>query len=145
MFRLTRDPIDAPYWQGLLADPACGAFVAFEGRVRDHHEGRRVRSLEYEAYRNLALAEGHRILEAMAWKFGLQRILCVHRIGPLAVGETAVWLGAASAHREAAFAAVSRAMDEIKATVPIWKREIYEDGESAWILCRHPGHAHAPT
>lgn len=143
MFRLTRDPIDSSYWQGLLADPGCGAFLWFEGRVRNHHQGRPVRSLEYEAYENLALREGGRILESIRAKHGLAAILCVHRTGHLAIGETAIWLGASSGHRGAVFPALERAMTEIKVSVPIWKREHYLDGESAWVLCDDPGHVHA--
>jgi molybdopterin synthase catalytic subunit len=141
MFRLTRDPIDGAAWQALLSDPGCGAFVCFEGRVRNHHQGRQVKSLEYEAYERLALQEGKRILESVRHEYGLQGILCVHRTGRLGIGETAIWLGAASAHREEAFAAVAAAMNAIKTSVPIWKREHYLDGEPAWVLCREPGHA----
>lgn len=142
MFRLTREPIDGPYWLDLLADPGCGAFVVFEGRVRNHHQGRQVKSLEYEAYERLAITEGERILASIKDKYGLRDILCVHRTGHLAIGETAIWLGASSGHREEAFAAMERAMDEIKTSVPIWKREHYLEGEPAWVLCHEPGHGH---
>lgn len=140
MFLISPQPIDVSHWHGLLGDPGSGALVCFEGRVRDHHEGRRVLGLDYEAYEKLALAEGNRILESIRWKFGLRQILCVHRTGPLRVGEAAIWMGACSEHRDAAFAGVARAMTEIKTTVPIWKRERYADGESAWVLCREQDH-----
>ena len=140
MFLISPMPIDVPHWQSLLGDPGSGALVCFEGRVRDHHEGRRVLGLDYEAYENLALSEGNRILQSIQWKFGLRQMLCVHRTGPLRIGETAIWMGACSEHRDAAFAGVARAMTEIKTTVPIWKRERYADGESAWVLCREHGH-----
>lgn len=139
MFRLTTDPIDARALGNAMEDPACGAFVAFEGRVRDHHEGRPVLRLEYEAYPNLARTEGEAILQELKSRFGLARIECVHRTGSLEVGETAVWVGAIAAHRGECFQAVAQAMDRIKHRVPIWKHEFYRDGSEAWVHCSH-GH-----
>lgn len=137
MFRITTDPVDGNLLRKELDNPACGAFVAFEGRVRDRHEGRRVTGLEYSAYEALALTEGRRILDAVRREHGLERILAVHRIGPLGIGEVAIWLGAVSEHRREAFEGVSRAMTEIKRSVPIWKLEHYADGSSSWVVCTH--------
>lgn len=139
MFRLTNDPIDAVALRDSMEDPACGGFVVFEGRVRDHHEGRRVLRLEYEAYTRLALTEGNAILETVKNTFGVDRIECVHRTGSLEVGEVAIWVGAIAAHRGECFQAVAKAMDLIKHTVPIWKHEFYLDGSEAWVHCTH-GH-----
>lgn len=139
MFRLTTDPMDTGALRDAMEDRACGAFVAFEGRVRDHHEGRNVLRLEYEAYPKLALSEGNSILTEMKKKFGLARIECVHRTGSLEIGEVAIWVGAISAHRGECFLAVAQAMDRIKHTVPIWKHEYYLDGSDAWVHCTH-GH-----
>lgn len=140
LFLLTPDPIDIPQFQALLADPECGALVGFEGRVRSHHEGRQVLSLEYEAYADLAVAEGNRILDSVRWKYGLRQILCVHRTGTLRIGDASIWIGALSEHRQEAFEGVNRAMHEIKSTVPIWKRVHYVGGGGAWLLCHEPAH-----
>ncbi len=139
MFRLTKDPIDIVAQRNSLIDPSCGAFVAFEGRVRNHHHGADVLGLEYEAYPKLAIKEGNRILDAIQHQFALTDIICVHRYGSLEAGEVVVWVGAISAHREESFAAVSKAMTEIKHRVPIWKWEYYADGSEAWVHCSH-GH-----
>ncbi len=139
MFRLTVEPIDTFALRNSLVDPVCGAFVAFEGRVRNHHNGLDVLRLEYEVYPKLAIKEGNRILDAIQHQFALTDIICVHRYGALEVGDVVVWVGAISAHREEGFAAVSKAMTEIKHHVPIWKREYYADGSEAWVHCSH-GH-----
>jgi molybdopterin synthase catalytic subunit len=140
MFRISAEPIDGNTLRWGLEDPGCGACVVFEGRVRDRHEGRRVLSLEYAAYEALALAEGERILEEARRRHGLERILAVHRIGRLGIGETAIWMGAVSEHRREAFEGVSWAMTEIKRSVPIWKHEQYADGSSSWVVCSHGCH-----
>jgi molybdopterin synthase catalytic subunit len=101
--------------------------------VRDHNEEKKVLSLEYEAYGELAQREGERILAEARDKFAVTALGCVHRTGHLHLGETAVWVGAAAAHRDAAFAACRYVIDECKARVPIWKREHYADGVSAWL------------
>jgi molybdopterin synthase catalytic subunit len=112
-----------------------GALVAFEGRVRDHNEGRAVRGLTYEAYGALAEAEGARIIEEAHARFEISRALCVHRVGELGLGELAVWVGVSAAHRDAAFAACRYIIDQVKSRVPIWKREHYVEGEPEWL---HP-------
>ena len=143
MFELTEQPIKATSLKATMARPACGGFVSFEGWVRDWNEGRRVRSLHYETYEELALKEGVRILEEARGKHPVLALRDVHRIGPLELGEIAVWIGAAGKHREEAFIACRFAIDEIKLRVPIWKKEFYEDGESEWIGCaRCETHAH---
>jgi len=137
MFRLTDRPIDTLSLQGGLADPACGAFVSFEGRVRNNHQGAGVLRLEYEAYPKLALTEGNRILQDLKSEHGLAAILCVHRVGVLQIGEVAVWVGAIAPHRRECFEAVAGAMSRIKHRLPIWKHEFYADGRDAWVLCDH--------
>ena len=138
MFRLTLEPIDPHGLRDVLNDPSCGGFVAFEGRVRNHHEGLEVLRLEYEVYPKLAVSEGNRILEEVKTEIGITRILCVHRTGPLEIGDIAVWVGAISPHRGECFQAVAKAMDRIKHRVPIWKHEYYRDGTEAWVHCSHP-------
>lgn len=132
MFQLGNHPIDpAPLRRALAADD-CGGFVFFEGRVRDHHEGRAVTGLHYEAYRELAEKEGRRLVREIALKHGV-RAAAIHATGDLAPGDLAVWVGAAAAHREEAFAACRELIDAIKARVPIWKREFYVGGSSGWV------------
>ena len=132
MFQLGNHPINpAPLRRELAADD-CGGFVFFEGRVRDHHEGRAVTGLHYEAYRELAEKEGRRLVREIALKHGV-RAGAIHATGDLAPGDLAVWVGAAAAHREEAFAACRELIDAIKARVPIWKRESYNDGQGEWV------------
>lgn len=118
-----------------LADPACGGFATFEGWVRNHHEGRAVERLEYEAYGPLAISEGEIIVAQACRRFGLRRAACVHRTGSLAIGEIAVWVGASAPHRAAAFDGCRFIIDEVKQRVPIWKKEFYTDGTVAWVNC----------
>ena len=134
-FRLAGAPFEiAPLRARLLRDQA-GACASFEGWVRDHNDGRAVDGLHYEAYVVLAESEGERILDEAIEKFDIIDARCVHRIGELAIGDLAVWAGASAAHRDAAFAACRYVIDEVKARVPIWKRERYREGDAGWL---HP-------
>ncbi|QYM79093.1 molybdenum cofactor biosynthesis protein MoaE [Horticoccus luteus] len=135
MFRLSSAPLDPAALARSLDDPRAGALATFEGRVRNHNEGQPVLALDYEAYAALAEKEGTRILEEARAKFAILHAVCVHRIGALAIGDLAVWIGAAAAHRDAAFAACRYIIDETKARVPVWKKEHYATGASAWINC----------
>jgi molybdopterin synthase catalytic subunit len=134
-FRLTDSAIDPPALLAAFHDVRAGACVTFEGRVRDTNEGRPVRALDYEAYGPLALKEGERILGEAAGKFGILRAACVHRTGSLQLGDLAVWIAVAAAHRGAAFDACRYIIDETKARLPVWKREHYADGTTEWINC----------
>lgn len=133
MFRISAAPIDVDACRHDVEDPGAGAFVVFEGWVRDHNAGRTVTSLEYEAYEVLAEQEGGGIVEEARQRFGVLRLCVVHRTGHLAIGDLAVWVGVSAAHRADAFAACQYVMDEVKRRVPIWKREHYAEGSSAWI------------
>lgn len=161
-FRFSSTAIDPTALRAELADPTCGGYASFEGWVRDHNEGRRVTRLEYEAFAPLALREGARVIDEACERFGIRGALCVHRLGALELGAIAVWVGAASAHRDEAFRACRYIIDEVKHRLPIWKKEHYESGDSGWVNCercaaagdphgdRHAGlahghdHAHAP-
>ncbi|MGN6728375.1 MAG: molybdenum cofactor biosynthesis protein MoaE [Rhodanobacteraceae bacterium] len=134
-FSLSETAIDADSLLRGLEGERVGAVVVFEGRVRDHNEGRAVRGLAYEAYAKLAESEGARIIEEACSRFEIVQVLCVHRIGELSLGELAVWVGVSAAHRDTAFAACRYVIDEVKARVPIWKREHYVGGEAEWL---HP-------
>ena len=132
---MTDTPIDAIQLARELANSNAGACVTFEGWVRDSNAGRGVRRLDYQAYAPLAQAEGKRILDEAMRQFPILDIRCAHRVGALAIGELAVWVGVSAAHRDAAFAACRYVIDEVKRRVPIWKNEHYADGESGWL---HP-------
>jgi molybdopterin synthase catalytic subunit len=134
-FSLSDRLIDAEALGHALERPDAGAVVCFEGRVRDHHRGRTVTGLAYQAYAELALREGAAILDEAMRRFDLLGATCVHRTGDLAVGELAVWVGTCSGHRDAAFAGCRWIIDEVKTRVPIWKHEHYVEGDSEWL---HP-------
>lgn len=132
-FFLTDHPIDIPSLAAQLHDPAAGAEVTFDGRVRNHNDGHGVVGLDYQAYPTLALATGYRILEEEAARYGVLRALAVHRTGRLNVGDSAVWLGVASAHRNAAFDAARAIMERLKYELPVWKKETYANGSAGWV------------
>lgn len=135
MFTLSSRAIDPAEWAAKVDDPAAGALVVFEGRVRNHAEGRPVRGLTYEAYETLAVKEGERVLAEARDRFVIRQAACVHRVGDLGIGDCAVWLGVTAAHRAAAFAACRYIIDEIKLRVPVWKKEHFVEGGSEWVRC----------
>ncbi len=127
-----------------LADPACGGYCSFEGWVRNNNEGHQVTRLEYEAFVELAVKEGERIVQEAIERFGVEKAACAHRVGSLAIGDLAVWVGVSSRHRDEAFKACRYIIDEVKHRVPIWKKEHYLNGDSGWVNCeRCAEHAHA--
>ncbi len=132
-FRLSPEPIDPASLAALMADARAGAFATFEGRVRNRNEGRPVDALDYEAHGPLAEKEGARIVEEARARFPVIGIVCVHRVGALALGDIAVWVGVTAEHRAAAFDACRYVIDQTKARVPIWKREHYADGTATWV------------
>jgi molybdopterin/thiamine biosynthesis adenylyltransferase/molybdopterin synthase catalytic subunit/rhodanese-related sulfurtransferase len=134
-FSFTREKINEGELRKQLQDPAAGGYASFEGWVRNHNEGLPVRHLEYEAFEPLAIKEGERILTESIKRFGIEHAACVHRIGDLAVGEMAVWVGVSARHRAEAFQACRYIIDEVKHRVPIWKKEHYENGDSGWVNC----------
>jgi molybdopterin/thiamine biosynthesis adenylyltransferase/molybdopterin synthase catalytic subunit/rhodanese-related sulfurtransferase len=134
-FSFSTAALDTAALQRSLRDDTCGGFAAFEGWVRNHNEGHAVTRLEYEAFAELAEKEGARIVAEAVQRFGVTRALCVHRIGSLAIGDVAVWVGVSAAHRDEAFRACRFIIDEVKHRVPIWKKEHYENGDSGWVNC----------
>jgi molybdopterin synthase catalytic subunit len=139
MFKISPEPIDSAALQRDLADSRAGACVAFAGWVRNHNEGQAVLALEYEAFKPLAESEGGRILAEAREKFALTGVAAVHRVGRLGLGELAVWVGVTAEHRGAAFEACRYVIDEAKARLPIWKKEHYASGATAWINCATRG------
>ena len=133
MFKISTNSLEEPNLKSSKADQKAGGFVTFKGRVRDTSGGRRVVSMEYETYSDLAEKEGERILAEAREKFGIMEAHCRHRSGRLAPGETAVWVEVAAAHRKEAFEACQFIIAELKYRLPIWKKEYYEDGDSGWV------------
>jgi molybdopterin synthase catalytic subunit len=132
MFRLCDDPIDINSLRDALVSPEDGAVVIFEGIVRNHARGKRVRCLEYRAYDVMALKQLEEIGAALKKEFPIRDIGIVHRLGRLNPTDCSVAIVVVAAHRTAAFSACRSAIDAIKKNVPIWKKEFYEDGE-VWI------------
>lgn len=144
VFRVSATPLDPAALQRALADERAGACVTFEGWVRNRNEGQPVLALDYEAYAPLAEKEGERILAEARGKFALLGAGCVHRTGLLQLGELAVWVGVTAEHRGAAFDACRYIIDETKARVPVWKKEHYASGATAWINCATRGEHATP-
>jgi molybdopterin synthase catalytic subunit len=113
--------------------PDCGALAVFLGTTRDHHEGRRVLSLSYEAYEPMARAALEALERATVERFGVASCTIVHRLGIVPPTEASVVVVVAAAHRGPAFEACRWAMDELKCSVPIWKKERYADGAEGWV------------
>lgn len=141
-FSFSQAPLTPDTYRAALADPAAGGYAAFEGWVRNHNEGHAVTRLEYEAFEALANTEGERIVAEAIARFGVTRAACVHRVGALAIGDLAVWVGVSSRHRAEAFAACRYIIDEVKHRVPIWKKEHYVNGDSGWVNCERCAHPH---
>ena len=125
---IVREPIDTQAVLAKLKQPMDGAAVVFEGVVRDHTRGRRTLYLDYEAYEEMALKQMDALAEQALQKFPVRDVAMVHRLGRLEIGEASVLIAVASAHRAAAFDACRWLIDTLKRTVPIWKKEYFEDG-----------------
>jgi molybdopterin synthase catalytic subunit len=133
MYRITEEPLSADAIARAVTTPAAGGVAVFLGVVRDNTAGRRVVALEYEAHVPMAEAKLKEIGEAVYGRWpDVQQVAILHRIGRLLVGEASVAIGVSAAHRQEAFEACQYAIDTVKRIVPIWKRELFEDG-SAWV------------
>lgn len=128
---LVRTPINSSALAAHVRGTGDGAIVLFDGFVRDHSKNRRTLYLEYEAYESMAVAKIQEITAQLHEKFAIDRAAMVHRLGRLEIGETSVFIAVSAAHRAAAFDACRYAIDTLKRTVPIWKKEYFEDG-SVW-------------
>ena len=132
-FALLDEPIDAERLKDFLQDEQCGALATFEGWVRNHNNDSRVTSLTYYGYEKLAINQGKRIIEEAKRLFDIENAVAIHRIGALEVGDMAVWVGVSSKHRYPAFDACKWILDTIKADIPVWKQEFYQDEPSKWL------------
>ncbi len=148
---ITAEPIDTRALRANLPEhPDSGGYVCFEGHIRDINHGKKVRRLDYETYDELALKELTRICETAAERFKLGFVRAVHRKGSLEIGEPAVMIQVLSRHRREAFEGCRFVIDQLKARVPIWKKEYYDDGSTEWTQCHdhvspdhdHEGHQH---
>jgi molybdopterin synthase catalytic subunit len=132
MFAITHDPLDpAPLVEAVRRDES-GAVALFYGVVRNENMGRNVQYLEYDAYPEMAIKKMKEVADEVRAKFPVTGIGVLHRIGRLEIGETSLLVAVSSGHRSEAFEACHYAVDRIKQIVPVWKKEVWEDGE-AWI------------
>jgi molybdopterin synthase catalytic subunit len=131
LIRLGRDPIDPTTLVCHVRTDSDGAIVTFDGCVRDNFHGRRTLYLEYESYESMAFAKLCEIAADIHAKFAIDRVAIAHRLGRLEIGETSVFIAVSAPHRAAAFDACRFAIDTLKRTVPIWKKEYFADG-AAW-------------
>ena len=130
--RLVDGPIDVAELRAETGHDSCGAVTLFVGSARDNHAGHAVTGLAYSAYRRMAVASLDKISRELEAKAPGLRLGIVHRLGDVPVGEASVAIAAAAPHRDAAFAAARTALERLKRETPIWKRESYADGSSAW-------------
>jgi MoaE-MoaD fusion protein len=131
-FRVQPDPLDLAALVAEVQTPAAGAIATFIGTTREHSRGRSVIRLEYDAYPEMAEAEMRRIADSVTATHGVLAVAMAHRVGVVPIGEASVMIAVSAGHRGAALAACREAIDSLKQTVPIWKKEVFEGGEE-WI------------
>ena len=132
MAKLVHGPLDSTAMIAAATRPDCGALSVFLGTTRDHHASRRVLRLEYEGYEPMALAALEQLEAGACARFEIASCAIAHRLGEVPLAEASVVVVVAAAHRGAAFDACRWAMDELKRTVPIWKKEFFADGDAEW-------------
>jgi molybdopterin synthase catalytic subunit/molybdopterin converting factor small subunit len=131
-FTVGEEPLDVAAVVAQVADPAAGATATFIGTTRDHNRGRAVTRLEYDAYPEMAASEMARIAATVIERHGVAKVAMAHRTGHVPIGEASVIIAVSAAHRAAAIDACREAIDTLKQTVPVWKKEVFEGGEE-WI------------
>ena len=141
MIELTSHPLDPDKFTSAVRRGANGAVVTFLGTTRDNFDGKRVLTLEYEAFDEMAVKKLEEVRQELLAEFGLDEIAIGHRIGTVGIGEISLVVAVGSPHRKEGFYACHKAVDRIKEVVPIWKKEIYQDG-SRWVACED--HEFAP-
>jgi molybdopterin synthase catalytic subunit len=134
--QLKNTPLETSDAADYVASPEAGGTVIFIGTVRNKTQAKTVVRLEFEAYEPMAISEMRKIAEQALEKFAIQKVAIHHRIGVLDIGEIPVIIAVGAAHRGAAFDACEYCIDTLKQTVPIWKKEVFEDGE-VWVAA-HP-------
>lgn len=136
MFEIVSDPIDVDRVIAAVRHDEDGGVVTFVGVVRNQNRGKRVLYLEYEAYPEMAIGKMREIGQEIADRWGLRHVAIVHRVGRIEVGEASVAIAVAAPHRREAFEACHYAIDRLKQIVPVWKKEVYADGEE-WLSDRN--------
>ena len=136
LIHISPDPLEVDQLMNLVSDPSCGAIDIFVGTVRDQTKGKKVVRLEFEAYEKMALSEMAKLSDQASEKWPVQKMAIHHRVGNLVIGDIAVIIAVSTPHRNASFDACKYVIDTLKQTVPIWKKEIFEDGE-IWVAA-HP-------
>ena len=142
MIELTEQPLSPDKFTEAVRRHSNGAVVTFLGTTRDNFEGKRVVTLEYEAYDAMAVKKLEEVRQELLAEFGLDDLAIGHRTGRVGLGEISLVVAVGSPHRKEGFLACHQAVDRIKEVVPIWKKEVYEDG-SRWVACEN--HEFAPT
>jgi len=132
MAEFRAEPLSVDEVRLAVADPAAGAIALFVGTVRDHDHGRAVSALSYSAHPSGA-RQLREVAEKVAGRFSVRALAAAHRVGDLEVGDLAVVVAAAADHRDEAFAACRALIEDLKATVPVWKQQSFPDGESEWV------------
>jgi molybdopterin synthase catalytic subunit len=130
------EPLTTQSCHDAVSDPSAGGIVVFVGAVRNQTKGRKVLQLAFESYVPMALKEMGKIADSLSQKWGILHVSIHHRVGVLEIGEIPVIIAVSTPHRQAAFEACQYAIDTLKETVPIWKKEIFEDG-TVWVSA-HP-------
>nr|WP_320131649.1 molybdenum cofactor biosynthesis protein MoaE [uncultured Holophaga sp.] len=130
---VTSSPLDAIALRREVHDTRAGSVVVFEGCARDHHDGKDVELLAYEAFESMAVSELQKLRDEAMERFGLYQCIIHHRTGIVPLCEAAVVVVVSSAHRQASFESVGWIMDRIKEHIPIWKRERYTAGSESWV------------
>lgn len=134
MIKITHDPLIPEQITSQVRQNSNGAVVTFLGTTRDSFEGKKVLKLDYEAYEDMALKKMSDIRREVQAEFGIEDIAIVHRIGTVDIGQISLVVAVASPHRKEAFSACLKIVDRVKEIVPIWKKEVFEDG-SRWVAC----------
>ena len=148
MIELSRQQLEPERITSLVRKDSNGAVVTFLGTTRDNFQGKRVVTLEYEAFEEMAVKKMEEIREEIRAEFAIEDVAIAHRIGAVPIGQISLVVAVASPHRKEAFLACHKAVDRLKEIVPIWKKEVFEEG-SRWVACEdhefpHPDRAAEP-
>lgn len=130
---VSTDELSVAGHEAMVADDAAGAVVSFAGVVRDHDDGRGVTALDYSAHPTAAALVAEVAADVAARSEGVIAVAISHRVGPLVIGDVALACAVSAAHRGAAFAACALLVDEVKARLPVWKRQVFADGTDEWV------------
>ncbi len=134
MIEISHDPLEPERITSVVRRDSNGAVVTFLGTTRDNFQGKRVVTLEYEAFEEMAIKKMEEIREEIQAEFAIEDVAIAHRIGAVPIGQISLVVAVASPHRKEAFLACHKAVDRLKEIVPIWKKEVFEEG-SRWVAC----------